>query len=102
MVQEASDLITGAEREAVLVSEADARRLGIGDGDRVLLRSDVGELEGTALIAPIAAGNLQVHWPEGNVLIAGDRRSPEAKMPDYNARVTLEPMPAARAAEQAR
>jgi molybdopterin-dependent oxidoreductase alpha subunit len=93
MVQEASDLITGAEREAVLVSAADAKRLGIGDGDRVLLRSEVGELEGVALVAPIAAGNLQVHWPEGNVLISGDRRSPQAQIPDYNARVTLEPMP---------
>jgi molybdopterin-dependent oxidoreductase alpha subunit len=102
MVQEAGDLITGAEREAVLVSEADARRLGLGDGDEVLLRSETGEMRGVALIAPIAAGNLQVHWPEGNVLIAGDRRSPEAHMPDYNARVTLEPMPPAHRAESAR
>jgi molybdopterin-dependent oxidoreductase alpha subunit len=91
MVQEASDMITGAEREAVLISAADARRLGVSDGDRVRLRSEVGALDGTALVAPIAAGNLEVHWPEGNVLIAGDRRSPEARIPDYNARVTLEP-----------
>jgi molybdopterin-dependent oxidoreductase alpha subunit len=92
MVQEASDMITGAEREAVLISAADARRLGVSDGDRVRLRSEVGALDGTALVAPIAAGNLEVHWPEGNVLIAGDRRSPEARIPDYNARVSLEPI----------
>jgi len=96
MVQDADDLITGAEREAVMISAADAKRLGIDSGDRVLLRSDVGELEGTALVAPIAAGNLEVHWPEGNVLIAGGRRSPDAKIPDYNARVSLEPLSATR------
>jgi hypothetical protein len=31
-----------------------------------------------------------VHWPEGTVLIAGDVRSAEAGIPDYNARVTVE------------
>ena len=30
---------------------------------------------------------LQVHWPEGNVLIGDAGRSPEAGIPDYNARV---------------
>jgi hypothetical protein len=34
---------------------------------------------------------VQVHWPEGNVLIGDDRRSPQAGIPDYNARVTVEP-----------
>jgi anaerobic selenocysteine-containing dehydrogenase len=90
MVQADDDMITGAARQAVLISAADAGRLGLGNGDRVLLRSDVGEMEGVAMVAPIAAGNLEVHWPEGNVLIAGDRRSPQARIPDYNARVSLE------------
>jgi anaerobic selenocysteine-containing dehydrogenase len=88
MVQEASDAITGAAREAVLIAAADAERLGIASGDAVLLRSDIGELEAVAAVAPIAPGNLQVHWPEGNVLI-GERRSPEAEIPDYNARVEV-------------
>ena len=88
MVQEASDAITGAARDAVLIAAADAERLGISSGDAVLLRSDLGELEAIAAVAPIAPGNLQVHWPEGNVLI-GERRSPEAEIPDYNARVEV-------------
>ena len=88
MVQELSDSITGANREAVLIAASDAERLGIAGGDPVLLRSDLGELEAVAAIAPIAPGNLQVHWPEGNVLI-GERRSPEAEIPDYNARVEV-------------
>jgi len=88
MVQERSDALTGAVREAVLIAPADAERLGVGDGDRVLLRGDHGELSCTVLTAPLAPGNLQVHWPEGNVLI-GERRSSEADIPDYNARVEV-------------
>ena len=90
MVQERGDAITGATREAVLIAAADAERLGLTDGDPVTLRSEIGELEAVTTVAPIAPGNLQVHWPEGNVLI-GDRRSPEAEIPDYNARVEVLP-----------
>ncbi|MEZ5155924.1 MAG: FdhF/YdeP family oxidoreductase [Solirubrobacterales bacterium] len=90
MVQERSDAITGAGREAVLMADADAERLGLADGDEVVLRSPHGELRCFVLTAPLAPGNLQVHWPEGNVLI-GDRRSPQADVPDYNARVELVP-----------
>jgi molybdopterin-dependent oxidoreductase alpha subunit len=91
MVQERRDSLTGATREAVLLNEHDAERLGISDGAAVLVRSEVGELRGSAHLAPIAPGNVQVHWPEGNALIGERRRSPEAGIPDYNARVTVEP-----------
>ena len=90
MVQERSDALTGAGREAVLVASEDLERLGLADGAEVLLRSDAGELRGRLLLAPIAPGNVQVHWPEGNVLIADGLRSGEAGIPDYNARVTIE------------
>jgi len=90
MVQEADDAITGAARLAVFVSDSDAHRLGISSGDDVLVRSQHGELHGQALLAPIAAGNLQVHFPEGNVLLGREARSPEAGIPDYNARASLE------------
>jgi anaerobic selenocysteine-containing dehydrogenase len=90
IVQERRDALTGAAREAVLVSAFDAERLNLGDGDAVVVRSELGEMHGRALIAPIAPGNLQVHWPEGNVLISGGVRSGEAGIPDYNARVSLE------------
>ena len=92
MVQARRDTITGAARDAVLISAHDASRLGIADGDAVVVRSDHGELRGRALVAPIAPGNLQVHWPEGNHLIGDRRRSPQAGIPDYNARVTVEPV----------
>jgi anaerobic selenocysteine-containing dehydrogenase len=90
MVQERKDTLTGATREAVLMNAADARRLGVEQGHPVVLRNDRGELRCRVHLAPVAPGSLQVHWPEGNALI-GDARSPEAGIPDYNARVTVEP-----------
>ena len=90
MVQAAGDALTGADREAVLISAHDAERLGLVSGQQVVLRSATGELAARVHLAPIAPGNAQVHWPEGNVLIAGGKRSPEAGIPDYNARVTIE------------
>jgi len=92
MVQDRSDSLTGAGREAVLIGAEDAARLEIADGAEVVVRSETGEFRGRALIAPLAPGNVQVHWPEGNVLIGDSRRSPEAGIPDYNARVTVEPV----------
>ncbi|MGF2040379.1 MAG: FdhF/YdeP family oxidoreductase [Nostoc sp. CmiVER01] len=89
MVQERKDAITGAVREAVLMNAADATKLGLKDSDRVLLKNDLGELLCQVYIAPIQSGNLQVHWPEGNVLLDKSKRSLEG-VPDYNAIVRLE------------
>jgi anaerobic selenocysteine-containing dehydrogenase len=77
-------------REAVLISPLDAKQLGLKDGDGVVLKSEVGEYQGRVYTAPIQPGNLQVHWPEGNVLLDKTQRSPEVGIPNYNARVRLE------------
>jgi predicted molibdopterin-dependent oxidoreductase YjgC len=90
MVQGASDPITGAVRDAVLMSGDDARQLGLEHGDPVLLRNEFGELRGRVCVAPMSPGNLEVHWPEGEVLIDRRRRSPQAGIPDYNAIVRVE------------
>ena len=90
MVHEQRDALTGAAREAVLVSGEDARRLGLANGEPVVLRNALGEFRGRALIAPVQPGNLEIHWPEGEVLIDSRRRSPESGIPDYNAVVSLE------------
>lgn len=90
MVQGERDPHTGAWRDSVLISAEDAARLGIADGDGLVLRSDMGEMAGRAMIAPVHRGTLQVHWPEGEVLIDRSRRSPQAGIPDYNAVVRLE------------
>ncbi|MBF2008607.1 MAG: FdhF/YdeP family oxidoreductase [Chlorogloeopsis fritschii C42_A2020_084] len=89
MVQERKDAITGAMREAVLMNAADAAKLGLKNGDAVILKNELGEYRGQVYIAPIQPGNLQIHWPEGNVLLDKSKRSREG-VPDYNAVVRLE------------
>jgi molybdopterin-dependent oxidoreductase alpha subunit len=90
MVHERRDALTGATREAVLISREDADRLAIRDGDAVIVHNAIGELRGRARIAPVQPGTLQVHWPEGNVLIDRRKRSPIAGIPDYNAVARLD------------
>ncbi|MGI8643030.1 MAG: molybdopterin-dependent oxidoreductase, partial [Thermomicrobiales bacterium] len=90
IVHERKDAITGAVRESVLMSAADASDLGLKDGDAIRLRNDIGLFDGRVAVAPIQPRNLQIHWPEGNVLINPHRRSPDSHVPDYNAYVTLE------------
>lgn len=89
MVQERRDALTGAARESVLINRADADRLGLADGAMVVLTSAAGSMCGRVLRAPITPGNVEVHWPEGQVLIDRRVRSPQAVIPDYNAVVTL-------------
>ena len=69
---------------------ADTDRLGLADGDRVFVRSDHGELRARVLVSELRAGNVQVLFPEGNVLLGGGRRDPDSGVPDYNAVVTVE------------
>ena len=90
MVHRTLDPLTGARRADVLMSKHDADRSGVTDGDAVLLRSTVGEMRGCCLIAPIAPGNVQVHWPEGNALIERGVSDPECGIPDFNTEVEIE------------
>jgi molybdopterin-dependent oxidoreductase alpha subunit len=89
MVQKAVDPLTGAARDAVFISAGDAERLGLLDGAPIRLSSAHGRYEGHVFRAPIKAGNLEVHWPEGNVLL-GPEIDPESMEPDFNAVVTIE------------
>ncbi len=90
MVHRNLDPLTGARREDVLMSRQDAERIGVGDGDGVLLTSPVGQMRGRCLVAAIAPGNVQVHWPEGNVLIERGVSDPECGIPDFNTEVEIE------------
>lgn len=84
------DPINGAPRDAVLMSPDDAARLHLSNLDRVRLKNETGAYEARVYLAPIAPGNLQVHWPEGNVIIPTGIRDHAGGVPDYNARVTVE------------
>ena len=100
MVHETSDAMTGAAaRDAVFMHEGDAKALGLRNGDPVVLRNQFGELHGRVFFARIQPRNLQVYWPEGNVLIDHRQRSPLSHVPDYNAFVTIEPVAVAHAAD---
>ena len=97
MVHKTTDPLTGAGRDAVFIDAADAAARGLADGDPVRLVSATGTFDGRVRVARLPAATLQVHWPEGNVLIpAGPgEREPRSQVPDYNAVVTLEARPAA-------
>ena len=90
MVWQGRDPLTGSHRDALFISASDARGLGLGEGDPVVVRSEEGiEVRARAHLARIRAGNVQMFWPEANALIAGGRRDPVSGVPDYNATVEL-------------
>jgi molybdopterin-dependent oxidoreductase alpha subunit len=92
-----SDGMTGVRiREAIFFAAEDAARLGLTQGDRVLLRSELGRMEGVCQIGPCRPGHLQAFWPECNVLV-GRRYDPVSGEPDYNAFVRVEPIGRAQA-----
>jgi molybdopterin-dependent oxidoreductase alpha subunit len=90
MVHRARDPLTGASRDDLLISRLDAERLGFNSGDRVIVRSSVGEMRATVRIAAIAPGNVQAHWPEANILIERGVSDPECGIPDFNTTVEIE------------
>lgn len=92
IVHEKKDALTGAGRDSVMMSEHDAAALSLSEGDHVVLRNDLGSMDARVKLAPLQPGNVQIHWPEGQVLIDPHRRSPEARIPDYNALVEIVPV----------
>jgi molybdopterin-dependent oxidoreductase alpha subunit len=86
------DPLTGARRDALLISPDDADRLGLADGAPVLVRSEHGELRARVARADLRPGNVQVFFPEGNVLLSAARRDVPSGVPDYNAVVELLPL----------
>jgi len=84
------DPLTGATRDAILMSWEDAVRLGLQDGDSIVLRNDRGEFRGRVKIDRIKPGCLQGHWPELNVLVPAGCLDPSG-VPDYNAVVEVVP-----------
>jgi anaerobic selenocysteine-containing dehydrogenase len=93
MIQRAVDPLTGAGRDDVLISAGDLARLGLAEGARVELRSPAGTFRGRLRGAAIRDGNLEVHWPEGNALLASSAIDPESMEPDYNAVVSVHSEP---------
>ena len=59
-------------------------------GDWVALVNETGRMEARVFPVILARGNLQVHWPEGNVLIRRGVVDGIGGVPDYNALVRVE------------
>ena len=90
MVFAERDPLTGASRDAVYIDRRDAATIDVSHGDRVLIRSATGTMRGTAHVVDLPRRSLQVHWPEGNVLIDAGLNEDSSRIPDYNAIVTIE------------
>jgi molybdopterin-dependent oxidoreductase alpha subunit len=92
MVFHDTDPLTGAARDAVYLDERDAADLGVDEGGAVRLRSAGGEFVGRVKLVRLPRSSVQVHWPEGNVLLptGHDAREPHSRIPDYNTVVTIE------------
>lgn len=84
------DPLTGAQRDSILMNPEDASKLHLKHGDRITLTNDTGRLDGRVFLAPLARGNLQVHWPEGNVIVPRGRNDAHGGVPDYNAFARIE------------
>jgi len=93
MIHRARDPLTGAVRDDVLISAADAKALGLKDGAPVLVRSATGEMRGRAKVADIKPRNIQAHWPEAQPVLKRGVLDPQCGVPDYNAVVELIPLP---------
>ena len=90
MVWRDRDPLTGATRDALFLSADDAKALGVAEGQGLVVRSESGAtLRVRAHVAPIRQGNVQMFWPEANVLIAAGRRDAVSGVPDYNAVVEI-------------
>ncbi|NBV22087.1 MAG: formate dehydrogenase [Proteobacteria bacterium] len=80
----------GAPRDAVLMAAEDAAELSLAHGDHVILCNELGTMAASVFVAPMARGNLQVHWPEASHLIPRGIVDPDSSTPDYHTRVTIE------------
>jgi molybdopterin-dependent oxidoreductase alpha subunit len=96
IVQADVDGLTGAARDHVLMHPEDMRALALQQDQRVRVTSAHGAFEGRAFAAPIKRGNLQLHWPEANVLLAAEPRDRPALTPDYNTVVRVAALAAER------
>ncbi|MCZ8523596.1 MULTISPECIES: FdhF/YdeP family oxidoreductase [Paenibacillus] len=90
MIYSERDPFNGADRYDVLMSEEDGKKLGLREGDAIVVYNRYGAMHGRAKWEPVRAGNIEVHWPEGNVLLPTGVYEPHAGIPEYNTSVIVE------------
>jgi anaerobic selenocysteine-containing dehydrogenase len=83
VVYEEEDLHRGnVRRDVVMLAREDAERLGVAEGDRVVVITATGRLEVRAAIVEIPPGNVAMYYPEANVLVPR-RLDPRSKTPAF-------------------
>ena len=87
------DMMIGADRDDVVLAAEDMNRIGLKDGDPVLLRSKTGEFRGKAQSGPVHPGTVMMTWPEANVLVTRGEVDPQCGIPAYRD-VAVEVVPA--------
>jgi predicted molibdopterin-dependent oxidoreductase YjgC len=93
LIHARKDPLTGAARDALIMSAEDAAALGLGAGDAVEVQSDNGaSMHCRVRIDAIKPRNVQAFWPECNVLIRRRVCDVAAGIPDYNALVEIVPL----------
>lgn len=90
MIYDERDPFNAAERDDVLMNEDDARELGIEEGDPIVVYNQYGMYRGQAKFVNIKSGNIELHWPEGNVVIPQGVYEEHAGIPEYGAAVIVE------------
>jgi len=83
VVYEEEDLYRGmTRRDVVMMAAEDATRLGLDEGDRVEVRSEVGAMALVVAIAEIRPGNLAIYYPEANAIVPR-RLDPQSGTPAF-------------------
>ncbi|WP_018133448.1 FdhF/YdeP family oxidoreductase [Effusibacillus pohliae] len=90
MIYSETDPFNNADRYDVLINPADAETLGIREGEAIVVYNEHGTFHGRAKFENVRPGNIEVHWPEGNVLIPKGVYEQYAGIPEYNTAVIVE------------
>jgi molybdopterin-dependent oxidoreductase alpha subunit len=84
------DPFNGAVRHDVLMNAEDALLLAINEGDAIVVYNKAGLFHGRAKFVNVKAGNIEVHWPEGNCLIPKGVYEKHAGIPEYTTAAIVE------------
>lgn len=90
MIYDERDPFNEAERDDVLMNKEDAMEHDIAEGDPIVVYNQYGMYKGQAKFVSIRKGNLELHWPEGNVVIPQGVYEEQAGIPEYNTIVIVE------------
>jgi len=90
MIYSSKDPFNNADRYDVLIHPEDAATLEIKNGDAIVVYNQYGTFHGRAKWENIRPGNIELYWPEGNVVIPKGVYEKYAGIPEYNTAVVVE------------